>query len=286
MNISKTIAFFGAHPDDETFGPGATLASYSLKGAKVYYVCATRGEAGTVDSRYLKEHDTIAELRTAEMACAARALGLTGVLYLGFRDSGMPGSSDNTSPEALMNAPETEVERRVVKAMREIKPDVVITHDPSGGYGHPDHVAVHRAVVKAFVLAGNPEQYPDEGMPFSPRKLYFTVRRKRLLRLMVKLMPLFGQDPKRSGRNGDVDLTCIARTEYPINAEIRISKQAAAMRKVAIDCHHSQGGGRPHTTLLDSIIGLLGRLAGNRDYYMRVYPLPGKKEKDLLYGTG
>jgi LmbE family N-acetylglucosaminyl deacetylase len=196
----------------------------------------------------------------------------------------MSGSSENGNPQALVNAPAGEVARRVVRAMRKIKPDVVITHDPSGGYGHPDHVAVHNAVVSAFEAAGDPEKYPGEGVPFGPRKLYFTVRPKRLMRLRVRMMPLFGQDPKRSGRNRDVDLTRIAQTEYPVNAGIKISKQAEGMRMAAISCHRSQGGGRPRTTLLDSVIGVLARLGGNKDYYMRAYPPPGKKEKDLLAG--
>ena len=173
MNIQKTLVFFGAHPDDETFGMGATLAQYAASGVKVYYVCSTRGEAGTVDPEYLQGYQTIADLRTAEMACAAKVLGLAGVIYLGYRDSGMTGSPDNQNPDSLFKAPVEQVAGLMVKIIRELKPDVIITHDAGGGYGHPDHIATHDAVVKAFYAASDPAQFPKAGPPFQPAKLYF-----------------------------------------------------------------------------------------------------------------
>lgn len=101
MSRQKTLIFFGAHPDDETFGMGTTLAHYAISGVRIYCVCATRGEMGTVDPEYMEGYATIADLRSAEMKCAAQALGLAGVIYLGYRDSGMPGSPENTHPNAL-----------------------------------------------------------------------------------------------------------------------------------------------------------------------------------------
>src|SRR5271157_3458249 len=95
MKQQKTMIFFGAHPDDETFGMGSTLAQYVTAGVKVYYVCSTRGEAGTVDPEYMNGYATIEDLRSAEMRCAAQVLGLAGVIYLGYRDSGMQGAADN-----------------------------------------------------------------------------------------------------------------------------------------------------------------------------------------------
>ena len=135
MNKQKTIVFFGAHPDDETFGFGSTLAQYVAAGVKVYSVCSTRGEAGTVDPEYMNGYGTIADLRSVEMECAAKVLGLAGVIYLGYRDSGMQGSPDNKNPASLAMASVDEVAARMVKIIRELKPDVVITHDAGGGYG-------------------------------------------------------------------------------------------------------------------------------------------------------
>ena len=105
MNGNRTLCFIGAHPDDETFGLGNTLAYYAAAGVKVYYICATRGEAGMNNLNQLREFESLGELRSNELSCAAKILGLAGVVYLGYRDSGMPGTEDNKHPEALALAP-------------------------------------------------------------------------------------------------------------------------------------------------------------------------------------
>jgi N-acetyl-1-D-myo-inositol-2-amino-2-deoxy-alpha-D-glucopyranoside deacetylase len=127
MNKQKTLIFFGAHPDDETFGIGSTLARYAAAGVKVYCVCSTRGEAGRVDHKYMQGYATIGDLRSAEMKCAAQVLGLTDVIYLGYRDSGMMGSPDNRHPQALAMAPIEDVARRIVKIIRELKPVLLLS---------------------------------------------------------------------------------------------------------------------------------------------------------------
>jgi LmbE family N-acetylglucosaminyl deacetylase len=286
MNKQKTLVFFGAHPDDESFGVGSTLAQYAASGVRVYYVCFTGGESGTVDPEYLKGYSTIKQLRLAEMKCAAKVLGLAGVFDLGYRDSGMRGSEDNKLPDALAMAPIEEVTGRIVKIIREIKPDVVITHDAGGGYGHPDHIATHNATVKAFYAASDPEQYPEAGPTFQPRKLYFGVRTGKLLKIMVKLMPLFGQDPHHFGRNGDVDLTKTTRAENPIHAVIRLKKQSIELRNKAANCHASQSSGRSRPGPY-RILQMIEKLLGPRDYFMRDYPSPisERKEKDLFEGV-
>jgi LmbE family N-acetylglucosaminyl deacetylase len=285
MSKQKTMIFFGAHPDDETFGMGSTLAQYITAGVRVYYVCATRGEAGTVEPEYMKGYATIADRRSDEMKCAAQVLGLAGVIYLGYRDSGMSGSPDNKNPAALAMAPLDEVAARIVKIIRMIKPDVVITHDAGGGYGHPDHIAVHNATVKAFYAAGDSTQYPTAGETFQPSKLYFGVRPHGFMKIMVKLMPLFGQNPHRFGRNKDIDFTKMIDTNYPINAVIRLKKQSVEIRDRAAVCHASQGGGRfrpgPFT-----IYRIIEKLRGQRDYFTRDYPpaISRRREKDLFAG--
>lgn len=285
MSRQKTLIFCGAHPDDETFGMGTTLAEYIISGVKVYYVCATGGELGTVAPECMEGYATIAELRAAEMRCAAAALGLAGVIYLGYRDSGMSGSPENNHANALASTSVEEVAGRIVKVIRELKPDVVVTHDAGGGYGHPDHIATHNATVKAFYAAGDPKQYPEAGLPFQPHKLYFAVRPYGYLKFMVRLMPLFGQDPQRFGRNKDVDLTKIVGVEYPVNAVIRFSKEAVQVRNMAVACHASQGGARPRRGPY-RILQILEKIGGRRDLYMRDYPTPtSHREKDLFEGV-
>lgn len=285
MKKLKTLVLFGAHPDDETFGFGATLAQYAASGIKVYYVCSTGGEAGTVDPKLLKGYANIKDLRIAELKCAAQALGLAGVVELGYRDSDMRGSEGNKHPDALTMALIEDVAQKMVKIIRDIKPDVVITHDAGGGYGHPDHVATHNATIKAFQIAGDPTQYHEAGLPFQPHKLYFAVHPLKLMNMMVRLMPLFGQDPHHFGRNKDVDLTKLSGVDYPIHAVIRLQKHAILARNKAMACHASQSGGgrRP---IIFRILQIMNIMWGSRDYFMRAYPHPNssRKEMDLFEG--
>jgi len=292
MNQDRTLVFVGAHPDDETFGMGATLAKYVAEGVKVYYICATRGEAGSVEPRYLKDYASIAELRCAELSAAAKELRLAGVYYLNYRDSGMNGSKDNQNPSALFNAPIEQVAERIVKIFRELKPDVVITHDPSGGYNHPDHIATHKATVKAFYACNDPLQYPENGMTYQPKKLYYGVRSRRLLKIMIKLMGIFGSNVHKYGRNHDIDLTKMTEINYPIHAVIKLPKSAMETRIKAAACHASQGGGRQSSRgngvmgFANSVYNLKNRIYGYQDSFMREYPVfkGGRKEKDLFEG--
>jgi N-acetyl-1-D-myo-inositol-2-amino-2-deoxy-alpha-D-glucopyranoside deacetylase len=292
MTARKTLIFVGAHPDDETFGMGSTLAKYARHGVRVYYICATRGESGTVEPEYLKGYASIADMRSAELACAAGVLGLTGVIHLNYRDSGMPGSPDNQNPAALMQAPLPQVVGRLVAIFRDLKPDVVITHDPSGGYQHPDHIVVHNAACEAFYAAGDPRSFPAAGPPFQPAKLFYGIRPNRLMRFVVRLMPLWGQNPHKFGRNGDIDLTELVNLKYPIHTAVRLSRQDLDTRIRAAACHASQGGGR-FPPRGGGLLGLLfswsnaaGRIFGYYDYYMRAYPSPAgrRRESDLFQG--
>ena len=278
----RTLLFVGAHPDDETFGVGGTLARYAAAGVMVYYLCATRGEVGAATPEDLIGFATTGDMRWAELESAARVLGLSGVMHLGYRDSGMSGTDDNRHPEALFMAPVEEVVGCVVKYLREIKPDVVITHDPIGGYRHPDHVAIHRATVAAFHSSGDPDLYPEAGASYQPQKLYFSVFPRRLLKVAVTLLPLFGKDPRRFGENQDVDLVSLAQTEFPIHAAIKLTRHDKRIRDAAAAGYRSQlGSGPPRRGLLS----LVNRIFGRSDYYMRGFPPPGKsRETDLFQG--
>lgn len=280
---ARTLIFIGAHPDDESFGPGGALAEYALRGVRVVYACATRGEAGAADPEHLEGHATPGDMRWAELTAAARELGLAEVIHLGYRDSGMPGAADNHHPEALASAPLTEVTARVVKVLRTVKAQVVITFDPIGGYRHPDHIAIHCATVAAFHAAGDAAQFPEAGPPYAPQKLYFTVFPKGFLKLAVRVLPLFGQDPRRFGRNRDIDVTQLLE-EFPIHARVPISAEALARKEAASAQHKSQlAGGPPRGPLR----WLLRRFEGTENF-MRAYPPAddGVRETDLFEGVG
>ncbi len=280
MKRKRSLCFIGAHPDDETSSLGTTLAHYASAGVKVYYICATRGEAGMNNLDQLQEFESLAELRSAELSCAANILGLADVVHLGYRDSGMPGTNDNKHPEALAVAPLDEVSERIVKVIRSLKPDVVVTHDPIGGYRHPDHVAVHNATVKAFEIAADPTKYPEAGPVFQPQKLYFHVFPRKLLKVTIKLMRFFGQDPHHFGQNKDVDLASLVQVDFPIHAVIRTTKAAGGIRNEAMLCYASQRESGPTRR---NIFFLILRFLGQRDSFMRAYPpVKGGQEHDLF----
>jgi LmbE family N-acetylglucosaminyl deacetylase len=270
-----------AHPDDESFGPGGTLALYARRGVEVHLACATRGEVGMVSDELLAGHADVGALREHELRCAAGHLGLTGVHFLEYRDSGMPGSEDNHHPRALAAAPIDEVAAQVTQLIRRLRPQVVITFDPIGGYRHPDHIAIHRATLAAFEDSGNPARFPDRGQAYQPLKLYYHTFGRRFLRLMVRAMPLFGRDPHRFGRNGDIDLAEIATQDFPLHAFIDF-RQVADAKARAGACHASQDG--PPTS---GLMGLFFRLAGGSETFMRAYPPPppGLRETDLFEGV-
>ncbi len=281
MPQTKKILSVLAHPDDESFGMGGTLALYAEQGVEVHLICATRGEAGEVGPDYLKGFDSIAELREGELRCAAAHLGLAGVYFLDYRDSGMVGSKDNDHSNALIQAPIDEVAAKIVGYIREIQPQVVLTFDPIGGYRHPDHIHIHKAAVRAFDLAG--EQHYQDGLPpFKPQKLYYHTISKRFIRLAVRMIKLVGKDPAKWGENGDIDLTSLAVEDFPIDTQINY--RAVEKRKDAASvCHASQGG----AGLAKGPLRWVARLMGGKDQFMRAYPPPTAKrrEKDLFDGV-
>ena len=266
--MAKTIMTVLAHPDDETFGAGGTLTYYARKGFDVYAVCATRGEAGTVDEEHLRGFKDTAEMRTEELARAAKIMGLKGVHFLGYRDSGMPGTDENKHPDAQINHSVDEVAGRVVKFIREFKPDVVITHDRIGGYKHPDHIHLHKATKLAFEKADDPSFHPEVGAPFKPGALYYQIFPRGIFKLAVRIMPLFGQDPTKFGRNKDVNLKELAEYDFPVHVRIDISSVAAIKREASAQ-HASQGGGQPQRGFLGWLMRFFFR---EREAFMREYP--------------
>ena len=271
-----------AHPDDESFGMGGTLALYARRNVLVHLVCATRGEAGEVPPQFLEGFGSIAERRESELRCAAGILGLAGVHFLEYRDSGMAGSPENEHPNALAAQPVETVASKVAQLIRQLKPQVVVTFDPIGGYKHPDHIAMHNASVLAFRLAGD-AAYPSDLPPYQPQKLYFHTISKSYLRLAVMVLRLLGKDPRHFGRNGDIDLASIvAEGSFPTHARINCQSVAAA-KEAAAACHASQlGGALPRRGL----VALLSRRASYTETFMRaVPPAPARLlERDLFAG--
>lgn len=241
---ARRLAFVYAHPDDETYSSGGTIARATAAGIAVHLICATRGECGSVAATLLGDQ-SVAGLRTAELLCAARALGVQAVHLLGYRDSGMPGSPDVQHPAAFVGAPLEEVRAHIAAVLRAFRPQVVVTHGPFG-YGHPDHVRVSEASMAAVQAAADAAwfqvgQDPDLA-PWTVDRLYYHTFEPGPIRFFCRFLRLVGRDPHRFGANRDVDLVAIADGATPITCRIAVGPWLAA-RDRAFWCHRSQLGG-------------------------------------------
>ncbi len=240
LREQRTLLAVFAHPDDESFGIGGTLAKYAAEGVRVVLACATMGEAGEIKDPSLGTVEQLAEIRERELRCACDVLGISELHLLGYRDSGMAGSPDNDAPRSLVQADPAEVVGKIVRVMRQVRPQVVVTFEEGGGYGHPDHMAIHRHTVAAFQAAGDPSQYPEHlvtGLePHLPQRLYFTALPRRFFRGLAQRLNAMGFDLSRFGdfdweSRGIPDELCT--TEIDVSAYVDIKLQA-------FQCHRSQ----------------------------------------------
>jgi mycothiol S-conjugate amidase len=271
-----------AHPDDESFGIGGTLARYADEGVDVHIAIATDGVAGSVAAGYEHTLQALADVRRQELEAAVTILG--GQLHmLGYRDSGYIGDPANNHPEAFINSDEHEAIGRVVALIRHYRPQVVITHDETGGYFHPDHIHCWRITTAAFHAAGDPTQYLAIGpKAHKPQRLYYTGFSNRAVKLFTFLMRLRGEDPKRAGRNKDIDFTRIGIEPQRLHARIDY-RPYWEIKKAAGAQHRSQGGGVSRSRLLPESIQ---RRWMAKETFIRAYPsVPdGYREQDLFAG--
>jgi LmbE family N-acetylglucosaminyl deacetylase len=170
-----TILVVRPHPDDESSATGGMLAYYSARGIRTGVVICTGGEEGEIHDPAL---DAVADLprlrdiRERELRDACAILGVHEVRMLGYRDSGMQGTPANAHPEAFAQVNTVEAAGRLVRLIRELKPLIIVTEPPGGGYPHPDHIMCHRVSVDAFHAASDARAYPDAGPPWQVTKLY------------------------------------------------------------------------------------------------------------------
>ena len=267
-----------AHPDDESFGLGAAIPKWIDDGVEVFLACATDGGAGVVPPHLQGKFDTVAALRLSELACARRFLKFTDVFLLGYKDSGMPGSESLAHPDCLWQAWQSDPDGvcgAVADVMRSVRPQVVVTFNRYGGYGHPDHIAIQRAASAAFFNLRQAE-------PPHPQKLYYTATPKFPVRMRIWRALLSGQDPRRMGYNNDVDVTKTLSHMEPVHARIPIADYLPIW-EAASRCHASQGGGRISRTSR-----LLRRLLYSQQGFTRAFPQPSRDrvdEQDLFAGV-
>lgn len=161
-----TLLAIFAHPDDEAFSVGGTLTHYARKGVRVVLACATRGEAGKITVPGMTVDDLGAQ-REQELREACRALEIEPPVFLDYHDSGRYERTRHDDPAALMNVDPLDAETKLRALIEEVQPQVIVTFDPHGGYGHVDHLQIHRAATAAFFSTGH--------LPYGgPQRLYYT----------------------------------------------------------------------------------------------------------------
>jgi N-acetyl-1-D-myo-inositol-2-amino-2-deoxy-alpha-D-glucopyranoside deacetylase len=200
MTADRRVLFVHAHPDDETISNGATMAKYVAEGAHVTLVTCTAGEEGEVVVEDLAHvasahEDRLADVRQVELAEAMKQLGVTDHRFLGgfgrFRDSGMMGTPQNKAENSFWQADLLEAAAELVAVIREVRPQVIVSYDEFGGYGHPDHIKAHRVAMYGYLLAQAAGFRPDLGQPWTISKVYWNANPRSLfLEGMKKLQSM------------------------------------------------------------------------------------------------
>ena len=168
-----TLVCFHAHPDDECIATGGVMAKAKADGHRVVLVVATRGEHGEVEDGFLDADEVLADRREIETLAAAEILGVDRVEFLGYVGSGMMDTPENDLPGSFWSADVEEAAARLAKILSEEQADVFTCYDEIGGYGHPDHIQVHRVGLRAAELAGTPKVFQS------------TINRDALIRQMT-----------------------------------------------------------------------------------------------------
>ena len=223
-----------AHPDDEGFGCGGTLALLAARGARITLGCATNGEAGEISDPALATPETLAQVRQQELRSAMNVTGIKDIRFLGYRDSGMDGTQDNEHPDSLNQANPQRVVAQIVDIIREVRPHLLITHDPTGGYGHPDHKATYRHS-KAAYEAAQDENYPAVGDPWTTPLLYYVCFPKKVFRGVWKKLVELGIEPPFAREMADH----IGSPDEDVTITLDVS-QCVDTKIASLNCHRTQ----------------------------------------------
>jgi LmbE family N-acetylglucosaminyl deacetylase len=224
----RTLLAIHAHPDDETITTGGTLARYSAEGVRTVVVTCTHGNLGELNG--LPADIEVGARRARELEQALRILGVSRHVQLGYADSGMAGWASNHAAGALFATPTDEVAARIAQIIDEERPQVIITYDETGGYGHPDHVKTHAVGVAACCLSG------------SSAKLYFVRFPRTWARAFVRKLNDSGISAPPSaatGADAGPDVTEVGTDDALVTARIDVSAYIE-VKRAALACHRSQ----------------------------------------------
>ena len=270
LGAPRLMAFF-AHPDDEAFGTGGTLAKYAAQGADVTLVTSTRGEAGEIREPNLATAANLPDVREGELRCACQAYGIHPPVFLDYVDGQLPIVHQGQAVG------------KVVRIIRELRPQVLITFGPDGIYGHYDHLAVHRWATIAADMAADPDCFPD-GLggacePHRVSKLYFRV-------LPQAQVATLAQEGRPAVMMDGVPFPFTGYSPEEITTIIDVSEFIEAKLR-GIRCHATQvGHDGPFSRTLDEMMRLP---EFSTEYFIlarSTVDQPERPEVDLLAGLG
>lgn len=281
MSASNTpvLVLVYAHPDDEVFSAGGTMARFASVG-RVVLICATRGEMGEISDPALATPEILGSVRERELREACALLGVDDVRFLGYRDSGMAGTDANDDPRAFMRASRDEVVATLVRMFRELAPAIVVTFDESGGYGHPDHIAIHHAATEAFDAASDPAAFPEAGPAVELGRLCYSGFPRSLFRAMVAGAEAAGIEPGPL-RDIDLDRTGLSDDDIDVAVDVR---EFFDLKLQAMRAHRTQVADE---NIVDQMPEEVRTAFVSSEYYQVVRgPLPeGQRPgRDLLAG--
>lgn len=279
-----------AHPDDEVINSGIVMAKYAAEGAHVTLVTCTLGEEGEVLVPALAHlaadrDDALGPHRIGELADAMKALGVDDHRFLGgpgrYRDSGMMGVEQNSRPGCFWQADVDEAAAHLVAVLREVRPQVLVTYDENGGYGHPDHIQAHRVTMRAADLAGDAAFRPDLGEAWAVPKIYWYAMPFSFLQASIDGMRAAGDTTFFQGAERAEDLgmgvpdeLITSRIEGPEYIDAKMDAMRAHATQIAVD--------GPFFALSNMLGQKIWGVECFRLVGGTVAPVPGEIESDLF----
>lgn len=230
----RSILGVFAHPDDEQLMSGL-LAKSGADGVRTGLVCATKGEEGEIADDSLATAENLGNVREDELRAAAAILGVRYLWFLDYCDSGMAGTPQNDDLLSFHNADEHEAVGKIVQIVRDFKPAVMVTFDPSGGYGHPDHIKISRLATAAFAAAADPAAFPGHGAPWQVARLFYAGFPRSWAHKFAQLADLAAEDSSAAG----IDWTTMGLPDEDVTNEIDVRKWAH-VRELSRNAHKTQ----------------------------------------------
>jgi LmbE family N-acetylglucosaminyl deacetylase len=271
------------HPDDESSATGGLLAYYHARGVRTGVVICTGGEEGEIHDPTLDpvaDRPHLGAIRAQELRQACALLGVAELRLLGYRDSGMPGTPANQHPDAFVQADLSEAAGRLVQIIRVLRPRVIVTEPPGGGYAHPDHIKCHQVSLEAFHAAGDARAYPEAGPAWPAAKLYAIAQiddgQWETLRPELQAAGFNVGRRQRSGKR--------TRGAGPETATVALDvRPYSEIQRQALLAHRTQ---IPPDSFWGRLPAALYRRAFATAYCIRLYPavVPGEYEQDLFDG--